>query len=212
MLRMPRWPPRSQNWRIVEGKVIFPATAGTEMRWGVKVELMHTVLADSRSYLVGRETRNIAIEGLDFLKQSLPDASTRETAEREGGADCFAGAVEADDDDREFLFLGEVLVEALEEMIHGQDAAKHASTASALCHGLLLLPSLLVWPPPLPPRYSPLVSSLHRYVLPLPPPTASYSQPGRFDIGLFLQESSPYAWGATGIGLCLGLSVAGAGW
>jgi len=27
-----------------------------------------------------------------------------------------------------------------------------------------------------------------------------------------LEESSPYAWGATGIGLCIGLSVLGAGW
>jgi len=35
---------------------------------------------------------------------------------------------------------------------------------------------------------------------------------GRFDIGQFLQESNPYAWGATGIGLCIGLSVLGAGW
>jgi V-type H+-transporting ATPase proteolipid subunit len=27
-----------------------------------------------------------------------------------------------------------------------------------------------------------------------------------------LEESSPYAWGAVGIGLCIGLSVLGAGW
>jgi len=33
-----------------------------------------------------------------------------------------------------------------------------------------------------------------------------------FNVGRFLEESSPYAWGATGVGLCIGLSVAGAGW
>lgn len=33
-----------------------------------------------------------------------------------------------------------------------------------------------------------------------------------FNVGRFLEESSPYAWGATGIGLCTGLSVLGAGW
>lgn len=33
-----------------------------------------------------------------------------------------------------------------------------------------------------------------------------------FNVGRFLEESSPYAWGATGIGLCLGFSVLGAGW
>ncbi|KAF8629889.1 hypothetical protein AX15_003245 [Amanita polypyramis BW_CC] len=33
-----------------------------------------------------------------------------------------------------------------------------------------------------------------------------------FNVGRFLEESSPYAWAATGVGLCIGLSVAGAGW
>ncbi|KAJ7782331.1 ATP synthase subunit C-domain-containing protein [Mycena maculata] len=33
-----------------------------------------------------------------------------------------------------------------------------------------------------------------------------------FNVGRFLEESSPYAWAATGIGMCIGLSVLGAGW
>ncbi|RSH79970.1 H(+)-transporting V0 sector ATPase subunit c'' [Apiotrichum porosum] len=34
----------------------------------------------------------------------------------------------------------------------------------------------------------------------------------RFNVGNFLAESSPYLWAMIGIGLCIGLSVAGAGW
>jgi len=34
----------------------------------------------------------------------------------------------------------------------------------------------------------------------------------KFNPGQFLAESSPYLWAMTGVGLCIGLSVAGAGW
>lgn len=33
-----------------------------------------------------------------------------------------------------------------------------------------------------------------------------------YSVGWFLEESSPYAWAMTGIALCIGLSVIGAGW
>ncbi|WOO84748.1 putative V-type proton ATPase proteolipid subunit [Vanrija pseudolonga] len=34
----------------------------------------------------------------------------------------------------------------------------------------------------------------------------------RFNVAQFLEEVSPFAWATTGIALCIGLSVAGAGW
>jgi len=33
-----------------------------------------------------------------------------------------------------------------------------------------------------------------------------------FNVGRFLEETNPYVWASTGIGLCMGLSVLGAGW
>jgi hypothetical protein len=33
-----------------------------------------------------------------------------------------------------------------------------------------------------------------------------------FNVGRFLEESSPYLWASAGIGLCIGFSVLGAGW
>ncbi|KAI9248549.1 hypothetical protein BDA99DRAFT_229259 [Phascolomyces articulosus] len=33
-----------------------------------------------------------------------------------------------------------------------------------------------------------------------------------FNVGKYLEEASPYAWATVGMGLCIGLSVAGAAW
>jgi V-type H+-transporting ATPase proteolipid subunit len=33
-----------------------------------------------------------------------------------------------------------------------------------------------------------------------------------FNVGKFLEESSPFVWGSIGVGFCIGLSVLGAGW
>lgn len=33
-----------------------------------------------------------------------------------------------------------------------------------------------------------------------------------FNFGAFLESISPYAWAATGVSMCIGLSVVGAAW
>ncbi len=33
-----------------------------------------------------------------------------------------------------------------------------------------------------------------------------------FNVGRYLEETSPYLWASMGIGLCIGFSVLGAGW
>jgi len=48
-----------------------------------------------------------------------------------------------------------------------------------------------------------------------PPQHATLTEPDSgeaFDVGRFLEETSPFIWGSLGIGLCIGLSVLGAGW
>ena len=42
--------------------------------------------------------------------------------------------------------------------------------------------------------------------------TSAQGQGEAFNPGRFLEESSPYAWALLGTGLCIGLSVFGAGW
>ncbi|KAF9452761.1 vacuolar ATP synthase proteolipid subunit [Macrolepiota fuliginosa MF-IS2] len=91
-------------------------------------------------------------------------------------------------------------------MIHGQGAAKQGPTTTPSTVFILSFDTL---------THS--MGYYYSYSYALPPTLLTLLLiylifTGRFDIGLFLQESNPYAWGATGIGLCIGLSVLGAGW
>lgn len=53
------------------------------MRRAAKVEFKRTILAHSRSYLVGSQTWNVIIQCLDFLEESLPVASAGKLRQRE---------------------------------------------------------------------------------------------------------------------------------
>jgi hypothetical protein len=74
MVRIPLWPPRSQNWRIVEGRAILPAAASSTMSvmLDVRSDDGHTVLPHGRADLVWGQTRSIVVECLDLFQESLP--------------------------------------------------------------------------------------------------------------------------------------------
>jgi hypothetical protein len=111
MDRMSRWPPRSQNWRIVDGRTILPT--GEHPPCESKVRQRHgphevspsdarTSLADGRTDLGRVDGRLVGqVEVLDLLQEGR-----------------LARGVEADDGERELVLARQVGVQARQQVEH----------------------------------------------------------------------------------------------